>query len=122
HARDLVALGLGLEPAHRLAERAGPEMGANRVVGALGAGAHVTLSRRRRPEPPGPYFPARTSCSEPTMSGVAAVMGATEFADSRVPLLVCFSAFVITFIVTRVITRMIRAGRGPFKDNVSETG
>jgi hypothetical protein len=56
------------------------------------------------------------------MSGVAAVLGATAFADSRVPLLVCFGAFVVTFVVTRVITRMIRAGRGPFKDNVSESG
>ena len=40
----------------------------------------------------------------------------------NVPLLVCFAAFVITFLVTRTITRMIRAGRGPFHDNVSEGG
>jgi hypothetical protein len=40
----------------------------------------------------------------------------------KLPLFVCFTAFVVTFIVTRVITRMIRAGRGPFKDNVSESG
>ncbi|MGH9271208.1 MAG: hypothetical protein ACRDZ2_08035 [Ilumatobacteraceae bacterium] len=40
----------------------------------------------------------------------------------RLPLLVCFAAFIITFITTRVITRMIRAGRGPFKNNVSASG
>jgi hypothetical protein len=40
----------------------------------------------------------------------------------NVPLLVCFAAFVITFLVTRTITRMIRAGKGPFHDNVSSSG
>src|SRR4051794_22806137 len=40
----------------------------------------------------------------------------------NVPLLVCFAAFVVTFVVTRTITRMIRAGKGPFRDNVSESG
>src|SRR6478672_13334653 len=40
----------------------------------------------------------------------------------NVPLLVCFAAFVLTFIVTRTITRMIRAGKGPFHDNVSGSG
>ena len=47
---------------------------------------------------------------------------ATFIASDRVPLFLCFTAFVLTFIVTRVITRMIRAGRGPFKDNVSSSG
>ena len=40
----------------------------------------------------------------------------------NVPLLVCFAAFVVTFLVTRTITRMIRAGKGPFHDNVSQGG
>jgi len=40
----------------------------------------------------------------------------------NVPLLVCFGAFVVTFLTTRTITRMIRAGRGPFHDNVSGSG
>jgi hypothetical protein len=40
----------------------------------------------------------------------------------NVPLLVCFAAFVVTFLVTRTITRMIRAGKGPFHDNVSQSG
>jgi hypothetical protein len=40
----------------------------------------------------------------------------------NVPLLVCFAAFVVTFLVTRTITRMIRAGKGPFRDNVSSGG
>jgi hypothetical protein len=42
--------------------------------------------------------------------------------DVNVPLLVCFAAFVVTFLVTRTITRMIRAGKGPFHDNVSSSG
>ncbi len=33
-------------------------------------------------------------------------------------LFLCFAAFVVTFFTTRGITRMIRAGKGPFKDNV----
>ncbi|MET0863920.1 MAG: hypothetical protein ABWZ98_06260 [Nakamurella sp.] len=40
----------------------------------------------------------------------------------KLPLLLLFGAFVVTFVLTRVITRMIRAGVGPFKDNVSSSG
>ena len=40
----------------------------------------------------------------------------------HLPLLVCLAAFVVTFVTTRVITRMIRTGRGPFKNNVSASG
>jgi hypothetical protein len=40
----------------------------------------------------------------------------------KLPLLLCLGAFVVTFILTRVITRMIRAGVGPFKNNVSASG
>jgi hypothetical protein len=40
----------------------------------------------------------------------------------RLPLFACLAAFVVTFLTTRGITRLIRAGRGPFKDNVSSTG
>lgn len=42
--------------------------------------------------------------------------------SGRLPLFLCFLAFVVTFVVTRGITRLIRAGRGPFTDTVSETG
>ena len=46
-----------------------------------------------------------------------------EFIESgRLPLFLCFLAFVLTFLVTRVITRTIRSGRGPFGDNVSPSG
>ncbi|MFE6618326.1 hypothetical protein ACFZBP_27570 [Streptomyces sp. NPDC008086] len=38
----------------------------------------------------------------------------------KLPLLLALTAFVITFLVTRVITRMIRAGKGPFRN--IETG
>ena len=37
------------------------------------------------------------------------------------PLLLSFTAFVVTFVATRTITRLIRAGRGPFH-NVSSGG
>ena len=40
----------------------------------------------------------------------------------RLPLFLCFLAFLVTFVTTRVITRMIRADRGPFKDNVTSGG
>ena len=40
----------------------------------------------------------------------------------KLPLLLLFGAFVVTFVLTRVITRMIRAGIGPFKNNVSAGG
>jgi len=40
----------------------------------------------------------------------------------KLPLLLLFGAFVVTFVLTRVITRMIRAGIGPFKNNVSASG
>jgi hypothetical protein len=40
----------------------------------------------------------------------------------HLPLAVCFLAFIVTFATTRVITRLIRTGRGPFKNNVSTSG
>lgn len=39
----------------------------------------------------------------------------------KLPLLLALSAFVLAFAVTRVITRMIRAGKGPFR-NVTPGG
>ncbi|MER5728359.1 hypothetical protein ABT084_08370 [Streptomyces sp. NPDC002138] len=39
----------------------------------------------------------------------------------KLPLFLALSAFVLTFAVTRVITRMIRAGKGPFR-NVTPGG
>ena len=46
-----------------------------------------------------------------------------ELVDSgRLPLFLCFAAFLVTFVTTRVVTRMIRADRGPFKDNVWSSG
>lgn len=42
--------------------------------------------------------------------------------DGRLPLLLCFASFIVTFVTTRVITRMIRADRGPFKDHVTSSG
>lgn len=40
----------------------------------------------------------------------------------KLPLLLCFAAFVVTFLTTRGITRLIRAGEGPFKNDVSSSG
>ncbi len=37
----------------------------------------------------------------------------------KLPLLLCFLAFVVTFLAARTITRLIRAGRGPFHDVTS---
>ncbi len=42
--------------------------------------------------------------------------------NDRLALLLCFVAFIVTFVSTRVITRLIRAGRGPFKNNVAGGG
>jgi hypothetical protein len=41
---------------------------------------------------------------------------------TTLPLSLCLAAFVVTFVGTRIITRLIRSGRGPFKDNVTEGG
>jgi hypothetical protein len=40
----------------------------------------------------------------------------------KLPLLLCSAAYVLTFLATRTITRMIRAGVGPFRDNVRAGG
>lgn len=40
----------------------------------------------------------------------------------KLPIFLCFAAFVATFLATRTITRLIRAGDGPFKDNVTSSG
>jgi hypothetical protein len=40
----------------------------------------------------------------------------------KLPPLLALLAFILTFLVTRLITRSIRAGRGPFRDNVSAGG
>jgi hypothetical protein len=40
----------------------------------------------------------------------------------KLPLLLCFAAFIVTFLSTRLITRLIRAGIGPFRNNVSAGG
>ena len=46
-----------------------------------------------------------------------------EFIEpGRLPLFLCFLAFTLTFLITRSITRLIRSGKGPFKDNVSDSG
>jgi len=40
----------------------------------------------------------------------------------KLPIFLCFAAFVVTFVATRTITRLIRAGDGPFKNNVTSSG
>jgi hypothetical protein len=40
----------------------------------------------------------------------------------KLPLMLCFLAFVTTFLLTRFITRMIRSGKGPFRNNVTSGG
>ncbi|ROZ86523.1 hypothetical protein [Gordonia sp. OPL2] len=41
-----------------------------------------------------------------------------DITGDRLPLFLLFLSFVITFLTTRLITRLIRAGKGPFKNNV----
>lgn len=43
-------------------------------------------------------------------------------AAGKLPLMLCFLAFVVTFVTTRAITRMIRDGRGPFRNQVTAGG
>ena len=43
-------------------------------------------------------------------------------AAGKLPLMLCFLAFVVTFVLTRTITRMIRDGRGPFRNHVTASG
>jgi hypothetical protein len=43
-------------------------------------------------------------------------------ASGKLPLMLCFLAFVVTFVVVRTITRMIRDGRGPFRNQVTASG
>ncbi len=45
-----------------------------------------------------------------------------EIAAGKLPLMLCFLAFVVTFVLTRTITRLIRDGRGPFRNNVTPGG
>jgi hypothetical protein len=40
----------------------------------------------------------------------------------KLPLMLCFLAFVVTFATTRTITRLIRDGRGPFRNQVTAGG
>src|SRR6201987_84088 len=42
-------------------------------------------------------------------------------AAGKLPLMLCFVSFVLTFVSTRAITRLIRDGRGPFR-NVTAGG
>ncbi len=42
--------------------------------------------------------------------------------SGKLPLMLAFLAFVLTFLTTRAITRLIRAGRGPFKDQATAGG
>jgi hypothetical protein len=43
-------------------------------------------------------------------------------AAGKLPLMLCFLGFVVTFAVTRTITRLIRGGRGPFRYQVTSSG
>ena len=46
-----------------------------------------------------------------------------EIVDAgKFPLMLTFVSFIVTFLVTRTITRLIRSGRGPFRNNVSSSG
>ncbi|NHN55248.1 hypothetical protein G9U51_05540 [Calidifontibacter sp. DB0510] len=40
----------------------------------------------------------------------------------KLPLAVCFASFVLTFLGTRAVTRLIRSGRGPFRNQALPDG
>jgi hypothetical protein len=54
--------------------------------------------------------------------GMASWWHRDVIAAGKLPLMLCFLAFVVTFAVTRTITRMIRDGRGPFRNQVTASG
>src|SRR6204780_2687323 len=54
--------------------------------------------------------------------GMASWWHRDVIAAGKLPLMVCFLAFVVTFVLTRTITRMIRDGRGPFRNEVTASG
>jgi hypothetical protein len=54
--------------------------------------------------------------------GMASWWDRDVIAAGKLPLMMCFLAFVVTFVVTRTITRMIRDGRGPFRNQVTASG
>ncbi len=59
----------------------------------------------------------------PTMSAMTGDWWYENIVEpGKLPMLCCLGAFVVTFILTRAITRMIRAGIGPFRNNVSSSG
>src|ERR1035438_8213161 len=68
--------------------------------------------------------------SPPAIRGVTSLYGGgmaswwhrDVIAAGKLPLMLCFLAFVVTFVVTRTITRMIRDGRGPFRNQVTAGG
>ena len=43
-----------------------------------------------------------------------------DHAIDRLPLALLFIAFLLTFLITRAITRLIRAGKGPFHNNIRD--
>jgi hypothetical protein len=51
--------------------------------------------------------------------GMASWWHRDVIAAGKLPLMLCFLAFVVTFVTTRTITRMIRDGRGPFRNRVT---
>jgi hypothetical protein len=58
----------------------------------------------------------------PYGGGMASWWHRDVIAAGKLPLMLCFLAFVVTFVLTRTITRMIRDGRGPFRNDVTASG
>src|SRR6204780_1240670 len=54
--------------------------------------------------------------------GMASWWHRDVIAAGKLPLMLCFLAFVVTFVLTRTITRMIREGLGPFRNRVTASG
>jgi len=60
--------------------------------------------------------------TRPYRVGMASWWHRDVIAAGKLPLILCFLAFVVTFVLTRTITRLIREGRGPFRNQVTASG
>src|SRR5271170_5702989 len=70
------------------------------------------MSRQYRPGSDRSRAPARA----PRVSVMLSWWHRDVIAAGKLPLMLCFVSFVVTFASTRTITRLIRDGRGPFRN------
>ena len=98
------------------------------VGGGRGSGGSVTggrlsgrPTRRRRSWPPERAMAASVHTRQMGACGMGHWWYRNIVEPGKLPLLLALASFVLTFLVTRAITRLIRAGKGPFR-NVTPGG